>query len=307
MSIQGRAVFNIIKDCWNYYQTNSIIVRTNFVLEFNSMGMNRYFLLSILLQLVIMCNNSAMAQADTIKYEGVKVIVPTNEKIEKDNTYFFISGGYQIPAWYRVPMIPEFPVNMVVDGNMNVKASGWFAGAGLMKRTRTRFEVGITADFFKTIIPVAYGGQRSTSDWVLEQSGVLTTDVIENNINRMGEVISIRATVRYKIPIGKFRVWGGVSPGTFSSKIYFQQDGKAEPLGNYRQTLLGLNYQAGVDLAVKNKKGKNLMLFTFFSDFAGPMVEERMISLFKPGWEFLNTKGNFIMNPVRLGFAVGFH
>jgi len=269
--------------------------------------MKRYFLLSIIVQLVIICNNSAIAQADTMKYEGLKVIVPTNDKIEKDNTYFFISGGYQIPAWYGVPMIPEFPVNMVIKGDMRVKASGWFAGAGIMKRTRTRFEVGIAADFFKTTIPIAYAGQRSTSDWVFEQSGVLTTDSMESNINRIGEVISVRAIVRYKVPIGKLKLWVGVSPGTFSSKIYFQQDAKDEPLGIYRQTLLGINYQAGLDFSVKNKRGKNMMMFTVFSDFASPMVEERMISLFQPGWKFLNTQGNYIMNPVRVGFSVAFH
>jgi hypothetical protein len=247
----------------------------------------------------------AVAQTDTIQYEGVKVILQKEHK--KNNTCFLFSMGYQLPAWYRVPMIPENSKDMKINGNMKVKVPGWFAGLGIIKTTRTNFEIGILLDYFKSTIPIAYAGQRSTSEWVYEQSGNETsfTDVFEKDIFRISEVISIRATVRYKVPIGKCQIWGGISPGTFAGSIHFSENRKSEPFGTYRETSLGLTFQAGFDYIIKNNKGDDILSLTLFSDLSGPKIEESIISLFEPSWKFINSEGNYAVNPVRLGLSIG--
>ncbi len=248
--------------------------------------------------------NYIFSQADTVKLDGVKVIIPSKEK-KKKSSYFIISGGYQLPAWYRVPMIPEYPQNMIIDGNMDVKVPGKFAGIGIMKKSKSRFEFGILANYYETSIPIAMAGQRSTSDWVYEQSGSYTTDFYTLDIDRISEVFSIRATVRYKIPAGKLQFWGGVSPGTYSSKIEFTDENTIEVFRVFRETSLGVNLETGMDFLVKNKKGKEILMFTLFSDISGPRIEENMNNLFKTTWKFENTDGNNVVNPIRLGFAIG--
>lgn len=264
------------------------------------------YLIIILSYLVLHPSDYLFAQADTLKFDGVEVIVPSTGK-KKNNTYFLISSGYQLPSCYRVPMIPEISHNMEVRDNMYVKVPGWFAGIGIVKRTRSRFEFGILANYYETSIPVAKSGQRSTSNWVYEQSGngSYFTEVFENDVDRISEVFSFHATVRYKIPAGKFQFWAGLSPGTFSSKINFSDKQSTIPHGIYRETSLGLKFETGIDFMIKNRTGREVLLFTIFSDFYGPGIEEKMISLFNSGWKFINTEGNNVVNPVRLGFSLG--
>jgi len=270
--------------------------------------MKIFILLPVLFFPLFFPGFNVIAQADTLKYADVKVIVPSIKKKPR-TSYFLFSAGYQVPAKYKLPMIPENPYNIDVTGDLNVKVPGWFAGIGLMKRTRSRFEAGLLVDYYRASTPVAYAGQRSTSDWVYERSGSTNyfTDVFENNIDRVSEVFTVRATVRYKLPLGNFRIWGGLAPGTFASNIRFMEEGNSEPLGRYMDTSLGLNYQAGMDYMIKNQKGKDKAAFSLFADFSGPKVEESFISLFRPGWIFKNTEGNYVINPFRVGFCVGLY
>jgi len=246
-----------------------------------------------------------IAQVDSMKFDGIKIVVPSKEKA--GNTYFFISTGYQFPSWCRVPMIPENARHMNIKGDMNVKVPGWFAGIGIIKKTKTHFEAGLLVDFYTTSIPVAYSGQRSTSEWVYAQNNYLSyfTQIFDNSIHRKSEVISFRASIRYKLPLGRFQFWGGLAPGTFSSTIKYSEENNNEPIKTYRVTTIGLNFQAGIDLIKKNKKGNDMLRFTIFSDFFSPEIEEKMISLFNPGWNFINSEGNYVINPFRLGFALG--
>jgi len=264
------------------------------------------FCLSALL-FILLFESQVFSQTDSSVVVGVKVKVPSKEK--KSNSSIFVTGGYQNPAWYRVPVLPEFPLNMEIDGD-KVRVPGWFAGIGVLKKTKSNFEVGLLADFFKTTIPIAISGQRGKSDWVFEQSANISdvTDfAFTTDLNRVSEVIAIRATVRYKIPVGNFQFWGGVAPGTFSSKVYFSQGGFNESIKTYMQTSAGLTFQAGINLMVKNSVGKDLMRFSFYSDFSSPLIEEKLIGLFKPTWKFINTDKNYAISPVRFGFAVGIH
>lgn len=267
---------------------------------------NRYFLLFIITLFFLSVAVNADAQGDTLKYEGVKVIVPPKE-VNTGNTYFIFSGGYQLPSWYRVPMIPVNQGNVQYRGNIEAKVPGWFTGIGVIKRTRSNFEVGILADYFQNTIPVALSGESSTSEWVFEQPGSTSniTEVFLYDIDRINQVISVRATIRYKIPLGKFQVWGGLAPGTFSTKIYFAESNRNESSHEYLETFLGLSYQAGIDLLIKNKEGENMFKIGILSDFSGPRVEEKFISLFYPGWIYSNKEGNNVVNPVRLGLVVG--
>ena len=268
------------------------------------MHLKRILITSILILLFQV--HLIFAQADTMKFEGVKVIVPQSDK-KKNNTCFIFSSGYQLAAWYKVPMIPEFPHNMVIDGNMKVKTPGWFAGFGIMKRTRSRFEYGILANYYVTTIPVARLGQRSTSQWVYENTDSVSyfTSLFEYDVNRVCKVISVRASFRYKIPAGKINFWGGVSPGTYSSIIEYTDEKTPKPFRTKRITSLGVNFEAGIDFPFQNKKGNELFMLSFFCDFSGPMIDDSMNNLFKPGWKYINTEKNYVVNPVRLGFAIG--
>lgn len=251
-------------------------------------------------------SNQLYAQKDTSSIVGIKIKVP--EKSKKNNSYIFITGGFQNPVFYKLPVIPEFPVNMVLDGN-SAKASGWFAGFGIMKKGKSNFEVGILGDFYKTTIPVAIEGQRSTGDWVYEQTANTSyfTDVFLTDINRVSEVISIRAAVRYKIPVGKIHFWGGIAPGTFSSKVYFSEGGYDKALKATMQTTAGITFQTGVNFVVRNKIGKDILRFTFYSDFVSPKIEEKVVGLFKPSWIYNNREKNYAISPIRFGFAIGIH
>ena len=180
--------------------------------------------ISILFFVLLVPVNHTIAQVDSMKFAGIKITVPPKDK--NNNSYLFMTIGYQFPSWYRVPMIPENAADMKIRGNMNVKVPGWFAGIGIMKKTGSHFEAGLLVDFYKSSITVAEAGQRSTSDWVYEQSNNLSyyTEVFENNIDRISEVISFRASIRYKLPLGKFQFWGGIAPGTFSSTINYSEN-----------------------------------------------------------------------------------
>jgi hypothetical protein len=269
--------------------------------------MTKYHVVCTLVFLWILPVNYVTAQVEVKKNSAVKIKVPSKEK--KNTSYYFFTIGHQYPTWYNVPMIPQYPVNMVYSGKMKVQVPGWYAGIGIMKKTRTNFEVGLLGDFYKTTIPVALAGQRSTSEWVSEKRGGVSafTDTFVNDVSRISEVYSIRASIRYKIPVGIFQFWGGIAPGTFSSKIYFAEETKSEPLKIFTATSIGLTYQAGLSLVFKNSKGKDMLRFGFYADFSSPKIEEKIISLFKPGWNYFNTAGNYVINPIRFGFTVGVH
>jgi len=247
-----------------------------------------------------------LAQYDTSVVSGVTIKVPVKEK--KKNSYIFLTGGFQNPTWYKVPVIPEFPVNMVIKGS-SVKASGWFAGFGIMKKSKKHFEVGLLADFYKTTIPVAYSGQRATGEWVTTQTPDSSsfTDVFTTDMKRVSEVISLRASVRYKIPVGKIQFWGGIAPGTYSCKVYFPEGAFDKSQKTYVQTTAGISFQTGINFIVRDKLGKDMLRFTFYSDFSSPKIEEKMAGLIKPDWIYKNTDRNYAISPVRFGFAIGFH
>jgi hypothetical protein len=268
--------------------------------------MRKFYVIFILLHLLFIADNQSFAQADTTKSFGVKVTAPGNEN--RNTTYFFISAGQQLPGWYHVPMIPEFPVNMELNGKMNVRVPGWFAGIGIMKKTKTKFEVGLLCDFYKTTIPIAFSGQRCVSEWdyVQRKAGTFYTEIRENDINRISEVYAIRASIRYKIPFGPFQFWGGIAPGTFSSKVYYSETGNSKPVGIINTTSLGISWQAGINLVLKNNKGKDMLRFGFYSDFSGPEIDDNIINLLNHGWIF-KSPGNYAINPVRLGLLVGIH
>ncbi|MCB8995566.1 MAG: hypothetical protein H6538_08155 [Bacteroidales bacterium] len=247
------------------------------------------------------------SQAETDNDIGVTVKVPVKEK--KSNSYIALTGGYMTPAWYRVPMTAEFPGSMLLKNSMEAKAEGWFAGIRIMKKSKSHFAAGITASYYYSTIPVGFAGMRSGSDWVMEQSGGVSfyTDPLPNDINRVSEVIVIRALVKYNIPFGKFQFWVGLAPGTFSSNIHFTEANQSQDLGSFRATSLGITTQTGLDYLIKNDEGKEKMRFSIFADFGTPRVEEKFISLIKPGWRFINSEGNYVINPLRIGLAIGFN
>lgn len=248
-----------------------------------------------------------LAQVDSMKTEGIKIVIPATDKT--GNTYFFITTGYMFPSWCRVPMIPENPGSMKIRGSMNVKVPGWFAGIGLLKKAGSHIEAGLLADIYQSRIPVARPGQRSTSDWVYLQNNKSNfyTDIFDHSVYRKSTVISIRASIRYKIPVGKFRFWAGLAPGTFSSVINYSGEDGAGSSETYTETSLGLNFQTGIDFYKKDKQGKDKLRFTIFSDFFSPKIEERMFNLFNPGWNYFSADDMNAIHPFRLGFALGFH
>jgi len=268
--------------------------------------MRKIFFLLFIVLFTIIGSSHLYAQKDSSIVSGIKIKVP--EKGKKNNSYIFITGGFQNPVFYKLPVIPEFPINMVLDG-YSAKASGWFAGFGIMKKGKSNFEVGILADFYKTTIPVAFEGQRAKGDWVFEQTANTSyfTDTFLTDMNRVSEVIAIRAAVRYKIPVGKIHFWGGVAPGTFSSKVYFSEGGFDQAHKTSIQTTAGITFQTGVNFVVRNKIGKDILRFTFYSDFVSPKIEEKIVGLFKPSWIYRNTDRNFAISPIRFGFAIGIH
>ena len=266
--------------------------------------MKKYFLFIIFPGIFLLNLNNLYSQADTIKHEDVRLIIPVKDK-RNANTYLMLSGGYQIPSWFAVPMIPLNQADLKVNAKGDVKASGWFAGIGLMKRAKSNFEYGFMADFYKTSIPVAYAGQNSSSDWVLSNTGG-TPYSSPIDIYRYSEVFAFRATVRYIIPAGNFQFWGGVAPGTFSSKVYYSENRNSNPLASYLVTDLGINFQAGMDFRIKNHRGEDMMKFGIFTDLTGPRLEESYLHLFNPGWRYNNSRGNSVLNPFRIGFVVGF-
>ena len=192
---------------------------------------------------------------------------------------------------------------------MEVYIPGWTAGIGIMKKTKSRFEAGLLADYYRNSVRVAISGQSSTSEWVYEQSGNTSyfTRVFENDINRINEAISFRGTVRYKVPVNIFRVFGGVTGGTFSNNISFVESSSSGFKDIYSETSLGLSFQAGIDIALKDKDGLEIVSISLISDFSAPEIEEKIFMSFNPGWRYVNSEGNFAVNPVRIAFAVGFH
>ena len=259
---------------------------------------NRLILFSLIL--LPLTSFNVKAQEDSKNIDGITIIV--EEKDKSKNSYIFISGGYQAPAWIRVPMTPENSPDIHKQGNMKVQVPGWFTGFGIIKKTKSRFEAGLLADYYKSCIPVAYSGQRSTSDWVYEQNfntGYFT-QVFEDDILRVNETLSFRGVIRYKIPVPNFSFWGGLTGGTFSSKISFNE-------ASYVETSLGASLQAGIDFNIKDAMEKDLFSISLFSDFLSPKIHENMISLFNPNWMYVNSDGNYSVNPFRIGVSVGIH
>jgi hypothetical protein len=273
------------------------------------MKMRKYLLKPCIILFVVFSFQAIFSQADTVKYNDIKVIVPKPEK-KKSTTCLLLSGGYQVPEFYNVPMVPVTPGDLKVKGDMQAEASGWFAGAALIKRTGSHFEAGIEGSFFRSSVPVAFAGEQSKSAWVFQNNGNDSlTGIFNYEIDRTGDAIVIRALIRYKIPVGNFRIWIGAAPGTFSSKVYFLDKGSMKPSGStFRATSPGVSFQAGLDYVIKNQRDENVLLFSMFSDFSGPRINESMFSLFnKPNWRYSNQEGNYVVNPFRIGFAIGFH
>ncbi len=251
--------------------------------------------------------SSVLSQQDTLKTTDITIIIPG--KRQKIDSYIYLTGGYQVPAWIRVPMLPENFSGTKKEGNMEVKVPGWTTGIGIMKKIKKNFELGILMDFYRSTIPVAYSGQRSSSSWVydMNQDSSYYTQVFSGNINRLSDVFSFRTTFRFKIPAENFCFWGGICAGNFSGSITYSEKNVNDPLRSFRQNEFGLTFQTGIDYISKNKKGKDLMNYTLFLDCSGPRIEENFISLFNTGWKYNNSKGNYMINPFRIGLAIGLH
>ncbi|MCF8379660.1 MAG: hypothetical protein K9H49_08800 [Bacteroidales bacterium] len=237
--------------------------------------------------------------------EGITVIVPPKEKPKSG--CFSIAGGYQIPSLVNVPMLPEHAPNLVKNSDMEVIIPGWFGQVGINKKTKSNFEFGLQAGYYGTSVPVALKGQRSTSDWVLAQSGNPFTKIYLEDVTRTSITVTIRAIVKYKYPIKNSNLWLGLAGGSFSSVIDYNYSSGSKPNDTYRQTGPGISYLAGFDLVKKNKNGEDKIGFTLFGDFSGPSINEFFISLFEPGWRYDNIPDNHSINPIRIGLSLNIY
>jgi len=252
--------------------------------------------------LVFLISLNATAQQNTNAVEGVTVIVPDKNKAR--TSYFTFAGGIQAPSLVNVPMVPVNAPNLNKESDMEVVIPGWFAQFGINKKTRSNFDIGLQGGYYENTVPVALEGQQSTSDWVLQETGSLLTEIFEEDIIRASAVISIRALIKYKIEIKNINLWLGIAGGTFSTVIDYSYSKNTKPNYTYRQNAFGASYLAGIYILNKDKEGKDKFGITLFGDIAGPTVNEFFINLFESGWTYNNPGGNHPMNPVRIGVAL---
>lgn len=265
----------------------------------------RLIILSIVIALSFFLKSNA--QQEIKAGNGITVIVPSREKVK--TSYFTFAGGYQIPSIVNVPMVPENAPDLVKESDMEVVIPGWFAQIGINKKTRSNFELGLLAGFYSNSVHVALDGQRSTSDWVYEESGNTDrfTEVFDEDVVRTSNVMTVKALIKYKYNIQNINLWIGLTGGTFSSAIDYSGSNGSNTYGTSHLTALGLSYLAGIDIIKKNNEGEDVFGITIFSDISSPMIYDKYISLFKPGWIYDNPSGNYSINPFRVGLSLNIY
>jgi hypothetical protein len=267
----------------------------------------RAFILLVVVFYKVLSFSFTHAQESTRSYEDI--IIKDPYKPKPRSTYFSFSGGTQVPFWTNVPMSPTDSPDIRKKSNMEVEASGWFAGISIIKKTKSRFEAGLDFSYHRSSVPVAYRDKASVSEWVFEQnnSSSALTPPFNHDINRLNEVYSIRALCRYRIPIKNFKTWAGISGGTYSSNIYYGTDETKDQYAEFPDVSLCLGFQLGTGIVFKNKSGEEKVGLNIFGDFNSPVVNEKMISLFYPGWNYVNEEGSRTTSPARIGVSIDFH
>lgn len=261
----------------------------------------RLIILSVILAFSCYIESSGQQEIDDGK--GITVIVPSKEKVKK--TYFTFAGGYQIPSIVNVPMVPENAPDLVKESDMEVVIPGFFAQLGIIKKTKSNFEIGLLSGYYSNSVHVALKGQRSTSDWVLEESGNTDrfTDIFDEDVLRTSNVVAIRAAIKYNYSIQNVNVWIGITGGTYSSAIDFSNNNGSNSYGASHLTALGLSYLLGIDLIKENEEGDDVFGISIFTDISSPVIYDKYISLFNPGWIYDNPAGNHSVNPSRVGLS----
>ncbi|MCF8226408.1 MAG: hypothetical protein K9J30_11080 [Bacteroidales bacterium] len=280
-----------------------MIIRTSFI-------RTNYSKISFMVLVCMLSSaNQLKAQDSVIVDEGIEIIVPTFRERLQDS-YFFINGSWQTPYMVTVPMIPENtpPENFTDNGELHVLTEGYSFGIGMLKIHNKIFEAGFLVDYYYNAVPVTQSGERSMGPWVLEQTGTsMYTTLFEKDHNRVSETLVIRATARLKWPLGPVKLWGGLAGGTYSSTVRFTDRDKTSAINSTSRNQLGLSYQAGMDLMIKNKLEKDILSVTLFADFASPRMEEKMLDAIETGWMFEYPGGNKVISPVRIGIAFNVH
>ncbi|MFZ5939391.1 MAG: hypothetical protein ACOYXB_02350 [Bacteroidota bacterium] len=246
-----------------------------------------------------------LAQVDSTVVIGVEVVAPRKEKASRTN--FYLSGGMQYKTWYSVPMVPENIDATVLRNGNELVTPGWFISAGASKPTDLHLEFGIWLSYFQSSVPVAFAGQRSTGDWVLEQTGSLYTDPYAYNVDRINNVYAIRIFSRYNFNFSPFNYWIAVYAGTYSSNIIYQGEGQSDPEGSYNHTSLGVNGQTGLDYVISDELGRARFSFTLFAEFLSPRVSESIFGLFENNWYYISDADNYVVSPIRFGVMIGIH
>jgi len=250
-------------------------------------------------------SSGLVAQVDSTIVSGIEVITPV--KVKGTRTNFYLSGGLQSKGWFAVPMVPEsIDPELLRNGN-ELAASGWFAGIGASKPTDLHLEFGIMLNYFSSSVPIAFEGERSTGDWVLEQSGSLYTDPFAYQVDRINNVFSIRTFARYNVNFKPFNYWVALYAGTFSSSITYKGVGQEVPEGTFNTTSLGVNGQTGLDFIVYDKMGRARFSISLFADFMSPLVSESIFSLIEDNWVYRPGEKTNAISPLRFGLMLGFH
>jgi hypothetical protein len=104
--------------------------------------------------------------------------------------------------------------------------------------------------------------------------------------------------------MGKSAIWISLTPGTFTTRIQYNGTDKSYSIGEYRATIPAVSIQSGIMRKISNDQGRELFSVNLYADLMGPKVEDRYISLYQPGWNFINENRNFVISPFRFGFSV---
>jgi hypothetical protein len=266
---------------------------------------------NIITLLFVLCQTftSSLSQAQETNRSYEDIIIKDPYKPKPRTTYFSLAGGSQLPFWTNVPMTPLESPEIRKKSEMEVETSGWFAGLSIIKKTKSRFEAGLDLSYYRSSVPVAYKGKPSVSDWVHQQNNYTSFSTLpfDKNISKLMEVYTIKALCRYNIPLNYFKTWAGISGGTYSSNIYYGTDESKDRYGTFPNVSLGLGFQVGAGILLKNKIGEEKIALNIFGDFNSPAIKEKFFNLFYSGWYYDNIEGSPTISTARIGLSIEFH
>lgn len=237
--------------------------------------------------------------------ENIKDAKEAQKPEKKKNFTIFASGTYNLGSVTWAPCFPlegEYhPGSAYVSSDKPYDLSYSF-GVGADYEIFPNFKLFFDGSINTWNKLIAKKDGYGVGEWIFEQADYADARVgpFPMDTYYYMDTTDLRIGAKYYLPLGKnFQPWVGAGYGIYSWEATI---GNKEEEKKYSQAsgLAGsVSVLAGIDLVVDD------FVLRIFGDFGGPAVNLKMENLFKSGWTFENTGGEYAVAPYKIGAAIG--